>query len=389
MKHTNKKSFIVLGLCSALSTATFAAQTPGSINTESGIDLTPLLNITAKNDAATRDEELYTSLTPSLTAELLDGANQYLGTTDLEIGVYSEDENDNFVDFNLGGEANIEFSANSFLQTTIDIEFGHEATLSAEVDGDLTRFITPAVGGFYQYNLSNNISRVRALFNVADKTYTNFEDEAEFLELTTAGLGVEYYYDQDAQTTYIAELTFENSDYKKTNPTGDQDSLTSTAKVGVQFVASELLSGEVRIGLAQKDFANSAKEDFSGFSWNANVDWAPRSYSTFAFTTGFVVNDASGVEDFITESTFGANWSHQWSSVLSSSAALNHTLENYEGIDRVDNTTVLNLGGVYSFATTQPKLDLTFGLELTHVDSELNVLDSDDTLVNIGLDVML
>jgi len=379
----------VIVLSSALvSVQALAIQTPGSINTPSGIDYTPTVSLGVKK--AEFNESLVTTLNPVVNASLLNGTNAYSGVVDLAIELDDKASRHNSVDLLLGVNGDFEIDATNFVSAALNVEFGHEDTLDTNPTGDITRLITPTLSGSYERILNGTPGVVTVLANLSDTTYTNFEDITDYSESTNFALGVVYSYEQDAQITYLTEASFETAKYKKDDPTGVKDSDTYNALVGVNFEASAVTTGEVKVGYLGKQYENEDKSNFSGVSWTGLVNWAPKSFSNYEFTTGFVVNDATGAEDYVGETSIGALWSHDWNADWSSKASIDYTNENFEGIDQKDDTFELNATGYYSFIASSFKGDVSFGATYTQFNTTgATSAGTDEAVFILGLDAML
>ena len=146
----------------------------------------------------------------------------------------------------------------------------------------------------------------------------------------------------------------------------------------MEWDATALTSGSIKLGYQKKDFAAQQRENFSGISWEAGVTWQPLSYSFVDFTTSRAAKDPLVEGDYIRESVYRATWTHDWSDQLSTRAGLSYTDEKYVGqIGRKDKTSNANFAVSY---TTN-----SFGMVSTYVD----FIDKDSTQDALKFDRMV
>ena len=100
-------------------------------------------------------------------------------------------------------------------------------------------------------------------------------------------------------------------------------------------------SGEVKLGVRRLEFHDAGNADLSGFTWDARVEWSPKTYSRFsAYTTRAVSESAflpgSASSSTATSDLYGMRWRHGLSERLTFDAAVERTVAAFEagGEDR-------------------------------------------------------
>jgi len=133
-----------------------------------------------------------------------------------------------------------------------------------------------------------------------------------------------------------------------------------------------LTSGTVKVGQIRKDFASTLLKDYSGTGWEANVRWAPLTYSTVDLFTSKTFVEATGLGDFILEKRYGVTWNHAWTSRIISGVTYSHADDRYDGFDRNDKINSIGLKLGYKLL---PGLTLSGEIAHTKRDSNISVFD--------------
>lgn len=395
-----KSLFRHSALCCAvlMSSAVVASETPGTITTQSGVDLLPVLSSIIRYDdniasaSSSEKSSAILVLTPSLNAKLLDGANEYTMFAAISSGTYFSSTDDNFLDATLSGNGKLELNQSNRINISGQYVFGHEDRGTGLSEGlgnnqdEPTKFNTFNFSGYYEYGALSTPARIRVSGGVFDKEYTNYEDVSKYKNFTTNSVATTFYYDTGAYTSVVAEASLEDTSYEFTDLTAARDSQTKNYRVGAEWQATAATSGSIRVGLQQKDFDSAARQDFSGVAWSAAVTWQPLSYSTLQLSTGRKAKDPNTVGDYIKETTYGVNWSHTWSEFISSDFGVNFVDEVYTGIDRSDQLWAYR--AAFSYVVTS-WLSLTGGVEFTDKSSTVDTIKFDKTVTFVGFNFTL
>jgi len=194
------------------------------------------------------------------------------------------------------------------------------------------------------------------------KKYQNFREISRYRDYDKSLLGITGYYNTQAATRIFVEFKQENYDYDVLANSGfSRDSTDLKVLAGMQWKATAITSGTFKLGYQNKDFESNVRENFSGLSWEAAVTWKPLSYSIVKVRTSRAAKDPLVQGDYIKESVYGIDWTHNWSSDLSSIAKVDYINEQYTGdIGREDKTKNARLG--LNYVANQ------FGMISTYVD---------------------
>jgi hypothetical protein len=117
--------------------------------------------------------------------------------------------------------------------------------------------------------------------------------------------------------------------------------------LGYTWEATAATTGIVKVGYATKDF-DKGQQGYSGGSWDATMQWKPRSYSTFALQLARVPVDSSGIGTYDLQTTTGLAWNHNWTQSVSSAATYTKTDLAFGGLTRTDAIDTFSLAADYA-----------------------------------------
>ncbi|WP_377109545.1 outer membrane beta-barrel protein [Pseudoalteromonas sp. R86517] len=401
MQMHTKKLVPLSAFLSAMIAAPAAANLkPGSVMTKDGAEITPTLEtgFSSNNNffSTPNDEEsrLIWTITPNVKAVIEDGPDSYnldLGTSS---SLHNKDTDDNFTQVNIGAGVHKEFTSQHRLDINGDADWLYEPRGSGLTEGlgdvvnELVKYQQQNVLARYEYGAQSSKAQVALSAGFFSKKYQNFREVSQYRDYDKSLLGVTGYYNTQAVTRTFLEVKQENYRYDVLASSGiSRDSDDIKVRAGMEWEATAVTSGSFKVGYQNKDFDSSERENFSGLSWEAAINWQPLTYSTVQFMTSRAAKDPLVQGDYIKESVYGVNWTHSWSEYLSSLASVNYIDEQYTGdVGRKDKTKNLRLGLNYVASN--------FGMVSTYVDfmdknSTQNPIEFERVLVGINFTFVL
>lgn len=396
MQMHTKKLVPLSALLTVLIAAPAAANLkPGSIMTKDGAEITPTLQtgISSNNNFfSTPDDEesrLIWTITPNVKAVIDDGPDSYsldLGTSS---SLHNKDATDNFTQVNIGAGVHKEFTSQHRLDVNGDADWLYEPRGSGITEGlgdvvnELVKYQQQNVLARYEYGAQSSKAQVALSAGFFSKKYQSFREVSQYRDYDKSLIGVTGYYNTQAATRTFLEVKQENYRYDVLASSGiSRDSDDVKVLAGMEWEATAVTSGSFKVGYQSKDFESSQRENFSGISWEAAINWQPLSYSTVQFMTSRAAKDPLVQGDYIKESVYGVNWTHNWSEYLSSLASASYTDEQYTGdVGRKDKTKNLRLGLNYVASN--------FGMVSTYVDfmdknSTQDAIEFDRVIVGVN-----
>lgn len=330
-----------------LANQAIAQEQEGVIRTESGIDFIPSLQAELKHDDnVVRDKNATISswistIAPTLKANLLDGANRYSFAAAVKNAVYFDSSEDNFTDGYLDAEAKLSPASAHTLTLKANNSWLHEdrGTGVSEGRGNLqseeTRFNAQNLTADYEYGSSGSVGKLRASTRFYNKDYKNFRDLTQYRDYDLRQLGGGFVYQTPGAFKLVAELSTADINFKTEDISGSRNNTDNNYRLGAEWDISALTTGILKLGYQNKDFDFAAREKFTGFSWEAIVQWLPLTYSGFDFSTGRRAKDVDALNinsDYIIETTYAIGWNHQWSEQLSSKLAYEYQTDEYNRV---------------------------------------------------------
>ena len=379
----------VLALLSvSVSAPALAEFKTGSFMTKDGAEITPTLQTGVSSNSnffSTPDDEksrLIWTVAPKIAAQIDNGPDNYKLNLASKTSFHNKDTTDNFTQVNVGIGTHQEFTSQHRLDVTGIADWLYEPRGSGLTEGlgdaaaELVKYRQQNLTGRYEYGALSSKAQVALTAGYSSKEYQNFRAISQFRDFDKTLFGITGYYNTQAATRAFVELTREDYRYDVIDSTGiSRNSDDIKLLLGVEWEATAVTSGSVKLGYQNKEFDSNLREDFSGLSWEAAVNWQPLSYSTVQLMTSRAAKDPLVEGDYIRESAYGITWNHGWSDYLSSQVGVNYIDEQYTGnIGRKDTTKSARLGLNY--------IANNFGMISTYID----FIDKNSTQPTIEFD---
>lgn len=304
-----------------------------------------------------------------------------------EKGFYHSSSTDNYLDHNLSATANIIGNRKNRIDLLANYRKGHEArgqelggalsSTSAPIEYDLTN-----IEGTYTYGGREAKGRINTTLGFEDKTYTNFRTTTRSRDYDKISLGAGFNYKISDKTTALIEIERSDINYDNT----DLDSTTQRILSGVTWDATAKTSGTVKLGYQNKDFDNTAYSDTSAGTWNIELLWNPKTYSTFRLSTSQDFTESTTTDTFVDTKNYILGWEHFWNDKLSSNLSYSNTNEKFGNSNRSDDIDVLTLALTHN---TKRWLDMGLIFERSERDSNLAGRSSVSNATYFVVDVSL
>jgi hypothetical protein len=292
-----------------------------------------------------------------------------------QLGEYAQSSADNYVDHTGKVQYDAAFDGRTFLRLGWDYIHGHEPrgstdrTIAAYPD----KYNLSAPNITFAYGAQGAPGRVELYASDAAKRYVNNRATTTAGDRDTKEYGGAFYWRVFPKTYALVEARQTELDYVHGGPFSGTE---RRYYGGVSWEATAATSGTLKVGQLRRTFDNGLPSG-TATSWEALVSWAPRSYSKFDFFSSRQTNESTGLGNFILSSVSGVNWTHGWSSILSTGVNLTYRRDEYQGFNRTDETKSLGLKVGYRIRRW-----LTLGGEYTYTkrDSNLPGFDYDKNL---------
>jgi len=338
------------------------AYTQDTYITDGGLFVKPSLevsivdddNIYKQQENGTRSAII--TVIPMINLKIDDGINYFSLDARVEKGIYEASSADNYMDGLLGFNVHLEPSDSHRVDINVKAQWlaerrgGGLTELNYESTDKPITYSKNMLSAKYEYGALQTKGRLAFNAKFYEKAYTNFKTLTRRSNYDSLLLGSTFFYSTRAHTDAFIEINAETIGYDY-NISGDlsRDSDVYTALLGMQWKASPILHGFIKLGGQAKEFDDEGREDFTGFSWNIGGAWRPLTYSKITLSTSQTTKDPDVDGDYVLETKYKLDWKHNWTSYFYSSFAIYKFTDDYSGIYRVDDTNGYKLKFNYDF----------------------------------------
>jgi hypothetical protein len=362
MKMKMKINLLLSAMAIAFTSSVVAVE-PEVYITDSGIAIIPIINTGYKYDNNIFSQEGNTTgsgiftLAPAVKFLLDDGINNYQIDFGIESGTFLDSSDDNYVIGNLGFTSHLEPSSRSRYDIEFEVNKDVEPRGTGITEGSADSFDEPLLYNeqlaklTYEYGSLASSGRVAVTGRYYNKNYTNFTDITQFRSFEQFTLGSTFFYSTNASTDTFIEIKGNAIKYDELQAGSiSRDSDILTGLVGIKWEITALTSGSFKAGQERKEFKNPLREDFTGVSWEGNVDWKPLTYTTLTLETSRSAKDPDVEGDYISESVYALNWLHEWNEKVTTTFNYSYIHEDYTGqTERLDKSSNLYVDVIYEF----------------------------------------
>lgn len=304
-----------------------------------------------------------TALRPSVVAEVKNSGNRYTVAYNGNFTSYSDDSNYDYRHHDLTLAGDTYFSARSRLAlalgTTDSTDDPSETTNTQSSTVD--RWTGRNLRGLYAYGADGAKGRFELEASTSTKRYQNNLANTAGANLDATAMSGRFYWRVMPNTYATAELRNIDNDYINAKTNNNTDTRTL---VGVTWDVTQITSGSLKVGQQNKSF--DTRPDRSTGTYEAQLNWSPRTYSTFTVNARRADEDAVGVGSTVANTLVGVDWNHAWSQSLQSTVSVSSTDASYRNSGRQDDTTSTTLGLKYAISSN---VGLSLELNRTQRDS--------------------
>lgn len=354
--YTRIKKIIICWFSLVLLSNYVLANTEDTFITDGGLYITPSFEVglaydnNAYNEADSVSGSAITTFIPAINFKTGNGIDYYSFDIKAEKGKYETDSSDNYTNGYLGLSGHIEPSDTHRFDISVKGEWLTEHRGTGITSDNYERTDEPITYGknklaaTYEYGALQTKGRIAFDIKYSEKEYRNFFDITRRSNYDSRYYASRFYYSTRANTDALIEVSSENIRYEYNQqgvPT--RDSVVYKALLGMQWEASSIMQGFIKLGGEAKEFTDTGREDFTGFSWNIGGVWQPLTYSKISFSTSQKTKDPDQLGDYILETKYNLDWKHFWTSYTSTSFGIYQSNEDYSGITRSDDSVGFNL----------------------------------------------
>ncbi|MBF6039807.1 outer membrane beta-barrel protein [Pseudomonas sp. URMO17WK12:I12] len=259
-----------------------------------------------------------------------------------------------------------------------------ERTESTAVIGENDKLNNKRVGGLYTYGAKSADNQIDVGANYAELRYTNADGVNDDKERNTAGVTTTWYHRIGSNTRGLLEYDHTNFDYLQSN--SPRSSKSDAILGGATWDFTARTSGKVRIGYEKKNFDSSQSKDLDNPTWQVDLQYKPRTYSTFTFVARQALAEGDDGADAVKSTFTQVGWRHGWTERITTVAQAGYGRYVYEGESRTDNLQDYNLALRYAMRRW---LDIELGYRYRDNNSDAEDESYTRNVVSISFNVSL
>jgi hypothetical protein len=241
----------------------------------------------------------------------------------------------------------------------------YERTTSTAVDGINDKIRSNRVNGLYTYGARSADNQIDLGANYAQLRYGNSDGINDDKERNTTGLATTWYHRIGSNTRGLLEYDHTVFDYLQSD--SRLDSTSNAVLAGAEWDFTARTSGKVRVGYERKNFDDSSVDDLSNPTWQVDLRWKPRTYSTFSFVARQAMAEGDDGADAVKTTSALFGWRHGWTERITTVAEVGLSRLDYQGQNRTDDLRDYNLAVEYAMRRW---LDIELGYRYRNDDSD-------------------
>lgn len=335
-----------------------------------GFDFTPTLELSESYDDNFREVEhdvestMVTRIAPAfeLKAEDRNSATRLIWQPTRYI--YHSDSDASNTAQRLRADSIMEFNDRNRLKLEAEAR-KYERTTSTAVEGINDKIESQRVAGLYTYGAKSADNQIDFGANYARLRYDNSDGINDDKERDTTGVTTTWYHRLGSKTRALLEYDHYRFDYLQSN--SPRSSNSNAVLGGAEWDLTARTTGKVRIGYEKKDFDESTSKDLDNPTWQVDLAYKPRTYSTFTFLARQALAEGDDGSDAVKATFTQVGWRHGWTERITTVAQAGYGQYDYEGQSRKDKLQDYNLAVIYQMRRW---LDIELGYRYRDNDSD-------------------
>lgn len=296
-------------------------------------------------------------VSPRIAYILSDNTKNLTLDYNLENGTYEGSSEDNFLDHTIRGGFTYQPTSRIYSAISAKYKKTHDArgTGRAESGGGLTQQTLDewhqwGVNGKFAYGRTDAIGRLELEGDYFEKRYDTNRTFTANRDRNALSGQARFNYRLRPKTFLTVEGRFTDNTYPNLLVgVPSLDSLDSAYLLGVRWEATFKTTGFAKVGYNFKSFESDQRNDNNGLTWEAGVDWKPKTYSTVHVETGQSFQETNGTGDAIDQKFYLVNWKHYWKPRLSTLLEAGYQNQTFDPNTRDDDFIEAGVSVNYEF----------------------------------------
>ncbi len=333
----------------------------------------------------------------ALTTLIESNSNEFELGYNFEAAFYRDSSADDYFDHFLLGDAKYIVNEEGLLHLRVNYAKTHEdrgtglsqgfdPLLDLELDAP-DKYRSFVLLANYEYGTRDSLGQVVFNLDLRDKKYINHLEQTNSNDRQNVHGTVSFYYQVAPATRLLLETSVNVTDYANERPASPSlNNRSLNYLLGATWDNTEIVTTKVKIGYLEKTFAHRQRDQFSAFSWQAEIHLSPLSYSHFNLKTDRYDEETNGGGDFIDVKQVSFDWTHQWREQFETLLGVLYKNEEYKNANRDERYAQINLELRYH---ASPWLTLTFDVKEANQDSNLDRLEFDRSIYSLEAKVTI
>jgi hypothetical protein len=290
-------------------------------------------------DSEDEDDDLITLVEPLVRAESNFSRHSLAFEAGGEVAFHINEEDEDYEDFYGATRGRLDITRNSNL--TAGILAGRDHQDRDDVEDDPTEDLSEYwryEGDLSFYQAFNRLN-FRVGGDVRRRDYTLEEENDRDVMIYNAIVRTGFFVSPRINPFIQGLYNIQRRDETPDDEGVDRDSEGWGVSIGTELGFTDLLVGEIGFGYRWQTFEDDALDDESGFGFNGALTWLPTQLTTVSLTAGsdFEPTDTDGAESRFRH--FGElEVEHELLRNVILSGLVGYSRDDFEGIDRVDDT---------------------------------------------------
>lgn len=316
--------------------------------------------------------------------------------TELELegegGVFSTNEADNYFDFSARGGVTGRLGYNA-ISAGIAYQADHDPFGAVRTEGaggpereldQWNRLLLRAQWARFANIKGSFFHELGVIYS--QREYTTNRESTRFLDRSGSTINGLVGLMLTAKTGVFLSGFVADVDFDEERAGQERSGTTQAVQLGMRWDVSAQTTGDVRVGVAQRDSDDSPQEADSAY-WQAILQWDPSRVDTLSFETRRAYSASYDVNArFFDERTHRFNWRHRWNRRLSSD--LSASLLEREFVGRGDEDDYMRLGANVNLALDS-SLAVFGAVNYSERDSTRTGLDYEALTGTVGMRAQL
>jgi hypothetical protein len=260
----------------------------------------------------------------------------------------------------------------------------YERTTDTAVDGINDKVQSNKVNGLYTYGAKSAANQIDFGARYAQLRYDNSGGINDDKERDTTELTTTWYHRIGSNTRGLLEYDHTIFDYLQAN--SPRSSQSDALLAGAEWDFTARTTGKVRVGYERKDFDDSESKDLDNPTWQVDLQWKPRTYSTFTVLARQAMAEGDDGADAVKATYAQLGWRHGWTERITHVMQIGAGRNVYEGQDRTDDLRDYRLALVYEMRRW---LDIEIGYRYRDDNSDADNESYERNVFEVSFDISL